>query len=686
MKRIVLCMIVKNESSIIARCIDRLLPLIDAISICDTGSTDNTVGIITKYNDTLPTNCIIDPWVNFGHNRSRSFKEAVRFCTSLEWNLKETWTLFVDADMLLVVKPEFNKDDLSSSGYRIEQKSGPLSYQNLRMGRMDCDWESVGVTHEYWSARDPHNKGITFTDLVYINDVGDGGSKSDKTSRDIQLLEKGMEDEPNNRPRYSFYLGQSYKDQGEFDKAIDMLKKRIKFGGWDEEIWYSHYTIAICFMLKSDLEKEKKDYNFAMAVTWFWIAFNNRPSRREPLTKLAFMYRSKGLNYESFKTAKLALQVPDTKDVLFVDRMSYDFEAEREISISAYYTGDHEDGRRMSEILLRSKKVPAHERNMAMTNIVFYLWKLPLTNDFVIPSSLGDCFFASSPSISENYINVRHVNYKIDEATGGYMYPDGSKSILTRNILWKRNGNKMSSSRELVEDISVYGEKNIRGLEDIRLFMWKGELWGIATTCRFSKSPNMAIFPIDTSGEGDIKLDRVYHVNFAPSECEKNWMPFESDTDELTIIYSHDPMTLIDIQKPADDYQGVLVPKRILQLEIGSKILDFRGSGPPVKYKDVYLAIIHEVSFQNGRRAYIHRFVWYDLKKRPIRFSQPLNLFHIGIEYIAGFYWDNTYNKFVIGYSVWDRESHLSDLSEEDFFKLEWYDIETNAVMKCTAV
>jgi glycosyltransferase involved in cell wall biosynthesis len=44
--KIILCMIVKNESKIIERIIKSVLQIVDEISICDTGSTDNTVEII----------------------------------------------------------------------------------------------------------------------------------------------------------------------------------------------------------------------------------------------------------------------------------------------------------------------------------------------------------------------------------------------------------------------------------------------------------------------------------------------------------------------------------------------------------------------------------------------------------------------------------------------------------------
>ena len=42
-------------------------------------------------------------------------------------------------------------------------------------------------------------------DSIWIDDIGDGGSKGDKFERDIRLLKQGLEEEPNNG-RYYFYL------------------------------------------------------------------------------------------------------------------------------------------------------------------------------------------------------------------------------------------------------------------------------------------------------------------------------------------------------------------------------------------------------------------------------------------------------------------------------------------------
>ena len=46
-------MIVKNEESILARCLDSIRDLMDEIVIVDTGSTDKTKEIARKYTDKI---------------------------------------------------------------------------------------------------------------------------------------------------------------------------------------------------------------------------------------------------------------------------------------------------------------------------------------------------------------------------------------------------------------------------------------------------------------------------------------------------------------------------------------------------------------------------------------------------------------------------------------------------------
>ena len=73
MATISVCMIVKNEEEVLARCLDSLSGLWEELIIVDTGSTDRTKEIAKKY-----TEKIYDfSWTgNFSDARNYSFSKA----------------------------------------------------------------------------------------------------------------------------------------------------------------------------------------------------------------------------------------------------------------------------------------------------------------------------------------------------------------------------------------------------------------------------------------------------------------------------------------------------------------------------------------------------------------------------------------------------------------------------------
>ena len=70
-----LCMIVKNEEAVLARCLDSLKGLMDEIIIVDTGSTDNTKEIAKKYTDLVYDFSCCD---DFAAARNFSFSKATK--------------------------------------------------------------------------------------------------------------------------------------------------------------------------------------------------------------------------------------------------------------------------------------------------------------------------------------------------------------------------------------------------------------------------------------------------------------------------------------------------------------------------------------------------------------------------------------------------------------------------------
>lgn len=250
-KTICLAMIVKNESKNMIRLLDTAKPIIDFISIIDTGSTDNTVDIIVnwaKYHK-VPCKMFYEAFTNFGYNRTQSVIKAKEAYPQADY------FLLSDADFLweVDVGSTFNKKLLFSHQYTVTQYTDSISYSNTRLLSSKVDWECVGVTHEYWKAKDDNTfKGeIQQSQLntIKIKDLEDGGCKSDKFERDQRLLEKEYYEndtlEEGLKVRYSFYLAQTYKCLGLIEKSIEMYIERISYGYWYEEVYMSMYQIGI---------------------------------------------------------------------------------------------------------------------------------------------------------------------------------------------------------------------------------------------------------------------------------------------------------------------------------------------------------------------------------------------------------------------------------------------------------
>ena len=224
MVTICLNMIVKNESKIITRLLNSVLPIIDTYCICDTGSTDNTKEIITNFfnEHNIQGKIVEEPFKNFCYNRNFAMESAIGMSDYL---------LLLDADMILQIGKNFNKNTLNKFDVAtLFQGTENFYYHNLRICRNQGKCKYIGVTHEYLSVHNDYTKRVHIPrDQLFILDIGDGGSKANKYERDITLLEQGIIDEPTNA-RYYFYLGNSFHDSGKYEQAIPIYKKRIELG------------------------------------------------------------------------------------------------------------------------------------------------------------------------------------------------------------------------------------------------------------------------------------------------------------------------------------------------------------------------------------------------------------------------------------------------------------------------
>jgi glycosyltransferase involved in cell wall biosynthesis len=353
-------MIVKNESKIIERCLNSAKPIIDFVSICDTGSTDSTPDIIKNWcaKNNIPGTVHYEPFKNFGYNRTLAVSLAQQTYPEADY------LLLLDADMILKIEGRFDKRALDKDQYLTPQQNRRIKYWLTRLLKASLPWRSVGVTHEYWDldrSKMDHTSSIYLDSKgkiasLFIDDQEDGGSKADKYERDKRLLIEGLNDPETPfylRPRYMFYLAQSYMCLQDYHNAIKWYKKRVEEGGWVEEVYYSLVQIALCY---EELAKENPneqvnllddhqvdaDNNyekyFSLSLLYFQKAWEYRPVRAEPLYHLARLHRIKGNYNLGLLYALKGSKIPfPSEDILFVDYHVYDYLFDYEISICAYY-------------------------------------------------------------------------------------------------------------------------------------------------------------------------------------------------------------------------------------------------------------------------------------------------------------------------------------------------------------
>ena len=646
---ICLNMIVKNESKIITRLLTTVLPIIDTYCICDTGSTDMTKEIIKEFFDMrcIEGKIIEEPFKNFGHNRTVALHAAKEMADYL---------LFLDADMKLVIDPTFDKSKLTADVYTFAQGSDTFNYFNVRIIKTALNFRCVGSTHEYYDITGPKKEEQLNT--IKINDIGDGGCKEDKFTRDIRLLEEDLKENPKNERTY-FYLANSYKNAGNLEKAIENYKKRIIIGGWVEENWYSRLELGKCYM-KTGKEAE--------AIKTWLEAYGYHPKRAENLYEIVKHYRIKGQHQLSYIFYKLAKEIPYPSDnVLFIHKDVYNYLLDYEFSIIAYYIDRNVD---MRPIFMKLMNIDALNMDNLLANYKFYVKTIKkyeqkevvLNACKEVQEETTDDFKATTPSIiqyKDGYLtNVRLVDFTL-YLNGSYSYPDGY-NVNTKNMALVMDKDfNVTDSHVFAPEFNT--ECRIRGLEDVKIIDC-GENIGYIST---KQSDDVSKFTLKMAG-GTYDLDfpvLKYDEIDSPvgAECEKNWGLFIQE-NKIKVVYKWHPLSIYDFDEEKKK-MGASIEKPTPSL-----FAKVRGSTNGAIYKDEVWFIGHVVEYGKPRKYY-HLFMVLDkdtleLKKYSYLFKFDSNA---DVEFCLGLIVED--ERIIISYSNKDKTSKIKTYDKKMILK-----------------
>jgi glycosyltransferase involved in cell wall biosynthesis len=633
--KIILLLMIKNESKIIERCIERALDHVDAVCILDTGSTDDTVEQAVNFLEKSgkPFKIEVEPFKKFGYNRTVSFLKAQELCKELEWDADLTYAMAVDADMVIKPSAEFKNFKMTVPGYNVIQDNRSLTYHNTRFMRCSYNWKCVGATHEYWDGGSTEK---IPREVFYIDDINDGGCKSDKFPRDIRLLTEDLKVDPKNG-RTHFYLAQSYRDSGKFKEAIKHYKERIKIGGWVEEVWSSHYQIAKCYEGLGEIEKME---------AWANRAFKFYPVRAEPLYMLTKYFRIHSDHYKAYHYYLKGRSIPFPKNcLLFIEHDVYNGLFDYESTVLNFYVYGKTKLDGLCEQISYINNGKYNLENV-WSNVHFYVEPLAggtykgEYSRLIFPAH--EEYQVSSCAIvmwkGRLLMNTRYVNYSIDGG-GGYHMRSSDGHVKTKNGMTYVNNNGVP-----VENVSIMKEEpgtvypsNIEGLEDVRLFSFKDKLYFTASSKNLTDTGKIVM----ALGEYNPDAKLMNNVSIIsppkPTTCEKNWIyvpesalrGVEAACDKMNFIYGWHPLEIgaVGADKKLEIHTRFDTPRMFSR---------FRGSSNIVEYDKKLWCVVHFVRYTTPR-VYYHAVVAFNRDTmKPELYSAPFCFVKAAIEYCLG--------------------------------------------------
>jgi glycosyltransferase involved in cell wall biosynthesis len=356
MTTIALAMIVKNEATVIRRCLATVRPWITHWAIVDTGSTDGTQDIVRAEMADLPGQLIERKWVDFATNRNQSLE--------LARSLGADYTLIIDADEEFVpVDESVTLDGLGADSYAARfhlTGSDDAVWVRRVLIKSSLPWRYEGEIHEHLEC---DGAGQSQPMPFEIFSHSDGARNQDRIAKyraDAKVLRRMVKRAPTDG-RSWYYLAQSLSGCGEVDKAIDAYEKRASLPGWNEEIFSSLYQIAAL--------KDYRGDHWEDVARAYLRAYECRPTRAEPLWALAVLHNDRDMPAAAELYARRAASIPRPPDALVVHESVYKFRAADELAGALCRLGRHEDALRVLERLLSLEQLPDSERPRIAANI-----------------------------------------------------------------------------------------------------------------------------------------------------------------------------------------------------------------------------------------------------------------------------------------------------------------------------
>ncbi len=234
------CMIVKNEEKVLARCLDSLKGLYEELIIVDTGSVDSTKEIAARYTDKIYDY----EWISdFSDARNYAFSlasmEYIYSADADEYLDEENRKLFAQVKQVLdpqieIVQMYYGNQLANGTVYNFDKEYRPKLYKRLRQ----FVWE------------EPVHEAVRLSPVIYDSDIVITHLPEDNhAKRDFKLYENLIKKDGRlSKKLYSMYCRELYVsgDEQDFLNAESYFKHIIL----DTELKPDEVKMAECILAK----------------------------------------------------------------------------------------------------------------------------------------------------------------------------------------------------------------------------------------------------------------------------------------------------------------------------------------------------------------------------------------------------------------------------------------------------
>lgn len=364
------CLICKNEGPRLAACLSSFEDYVEEIIVVITGGNDDSIDIAKKYTDKVfeyngcndPESGLID---DFADARNYSFSLA-----------SQPWVMWVDADDTIrnahllkdivaeyEMKLRFLKTDAPIMikfpyEYAHDEFGNCTTYQwreRLISNKSKFKW--THPIHEWILAEDPRtlsNNIETIDNCHNVVFVHNRRDKAVEANRNLRIVEKYLAKHGESEIRILYYAGLEYGNVGNYDKMIEYLTKYIERSGWSHEQYQACIKLGRYYLSNLEYDKclEMAFKAASLEEKWGEAYFL--------ISQVYFLKSIKGIDQyrnaqRSIHFAEIALNLPPTNTLLFVNPMERKYEYHNVLNIVYSIVGDINGAIRSAELALQAR-------------------------------------------------------------------------------------------------------------------------------------------------------------------------------------------------------------------------------------------------------------------------------------------------------------------------------------------